>query len=159
MQGASAPATVTEGRQAPADWDLSLPSAVKGFLSSSVSRVCHKPHRNQYEVARVSRVTPCPLAMIATIHLLLKSKPRGLVAAGDMRAGTKEESSPFAGAQQDSQDPGSPRRQQTGYSPKWHLCGVGRRSLEVQVGSRGLLRGLRGLGRGTPAQAECCSTK
>lgn len=58
MQGASAPATVTEGRRAPADWDLSLPSAAKGFLSSSVSCVCQKLHRNQYEVARVSRVTP-----------------------------------------------------------------------------------------------------
>ena len=93
MRGASDPATVTEGRQAPAESDLSLPSAVKGILTSSVSHVCHETHRNQYEVARVSRVTSCPLAMNATIRLLLRSKLRDLVAAGEMRAGTKEESS------------------------------------------------------------------
>lgn len=64
------------------------------MLTSSVSHVCHKTHRNQYEVARVSRVTPCPLAMSPTIRLLLRSKPRGLVAAGEVTAGTKEGSSP-----------------------------------------------------------------
>lgn len=94
MHGASAPATVTEGRQAPAESALLLPSAVKGLLASSVSQACHKTHRNQYEVTRVSRVSPCTLVMNTTICLLLRSKPRGLAAAGEMRTGTKEESSP-----------------------------------------------------------------
>jgi len=64
MQGASPPAIVTEERQAPAESDLSLPSAVKGILTSSVSHVRDKLHRNRYEVTRVSRVICCPLQWV-----------------------------------------------------------------------------------------------
>lgn len=142
MQGASAPATVTEGRWAPAESDLLLPSAVKGILTSSVSHVCHKTDRKKCEVARISRVTPWPLAMSMTICLLLRNKPKGLVATGEMRAGTKEGSSMkcwgLAGFSRPeiSQETGGRVSSQVTMARRW---------LGLQGESQGLLGRLQGL--------------
>lgn len=158
MQDTSAPATVTEGRRAPAESYLCLPSAVKGILTSSVSHICHKTHRKKCEVARVSRVTPCPLAMSMIICLLLRNKPRCLVATGEMRAGTKEGSSVKCWGLT-----GFPRpevSQETGRGMSSQVT-MARRWLGLHRKARGSWGGCGGcrLGRRTPARAGCCGTR